>query len=403
MIVSVFRNKKMCVFTKNVPHRRLSYSFSFEAVSIALFLLWYFLCILHQFVTMKLNFEYFQTAYDGVLTPSEHSFEVEQFLQSEVFSTDGPARGAFAAPDCAVKPSGWKHKRITRRDVLLVQYRKKIQMLRSQRMNRTSLFMPGFIVYSRNAKISDLSSKPVHVRKTRLKTIGTVVKESSYIPGFWLVYFFGVKKFFYCSHKVVTFLSNSNPPSKVTKSHCNKVSVSSVSVNTEDKEFIMTTILANKMFNLESGKDQSIRELAASHKVQYPWINAKILSQFLASFRRSVSDFASEDDLAINNVKAQIDSMKDDGLVDSDDMVEHHSSKYIEFNCIIPCLLKPKMCRLTFLNVAIMHCTNIFKTKAQNIMIETVDVNHPSNDIMSVGSVVHVSKGEIHLFMVMYF
>ena len=71
-------------------------------------------------------------------------------------------------------------------------------MFEARSLNRMSLFKPGYMVFSQNPKIADLSTEPVKARKTRVKTLGIVIKESKYLPGYWLVYFFGVQRYFYC-------------------------------------------------------------------------------------------------------------------------------------------------------------------------------------------------------------
>ena len=81
---------------------------------------------------------------------------------------------------------------------------------------------------------------------------------------------------------------------------------------------IMASILANKMFNLDGGcKDKSICELVIVHKKNYPWISCKMLAEFLASFCKSVADFADCDEVTIGKVKDQIELMEvymlDDG------------------------------------------------------------------------------------------
>ena len=53
---------------------------------------------------MKLDYQYFQDTYAGVLTPAEHLFEVEQLLGSEVYSIDNMS--STSPPVCCEKVFG---------------------------------------------------------------------------------------------------------------------------------------------------------------------------------------------------------------------------------------------------------------------------------------------------------
>ena len=244
------------------------------------------------------------------MNPEEHSNEVQRLFENEVYSIDDYVSvGNASSPgkNSAGTDSGWMSRR-TALDVLLGRYRKKIEMLEARSENRTTFFKPGYMVFTRSSKIADLSVLPVNACKTRIKTLGTVIKESAYFPGFWLVYFFGVQKYYYCNERVVTFMDPSKPSHKLSKSYSNKLLISEVSVNKEDEEFIMTLLLSSKMFkNVPSeGKQLSFEQIATKSKPEYNWINANKLKAFYYKFRNSVDGIIKSDTETLANVQAGI-------------------------------------------------------------------------------------------------
>lgn len=227
--------------------------------------------------------------YKGVLTPAVHSQLVKELLEAQDYSSNSNSETEEVIESSSSSHSD--HKRndwlqpMTHRDLLLLKLRQKIRKQVQRRRNRTSLFQVGCYVYTTSALIAPLSDEPVESRCTRKKMAGTVVKESAYFPGIWLVYFFSLQKYYYCAENVIKFVSPTDPTNQITKLHDNKLTSRPIGINKGDQDLVMSYILNSKMYKTPGHRMHSVKNLCSTFKAQYPWLTVNKMNNFLAEFR----------------------------------------------------------------------------------------------------------------------
>ena len=84
--------------------------------------------------------------------------------------------------------------------------------------NSCTVIHKDALMSTSDAKIAPMSENVKQHRHSREPTHGNVLKESDFFPGFYLVYFFEVKKYFYCTENVIKLECAARPASFNTTS-----------------------------------------------------------------------------------------------------------------------------------------------------------------------------------------
>lgn len=140
------------------------------------------------------------------------------------------------------------------------------------------------------APLSDTIRNEHHARET---THGNVLKESDFFPGYNLVHFFYIKKYFYCSDKVIKLECPGSSSSHIGSS----VATSSSSTTKANKDFhslpkensyyhILFHILNNKIFQNPGHEKSTVPDIDKLFFEQYfPWMTKHCVYKFIQKHR----------------------------------------------------------------------------------------------------------------------
>ena len=142
-------------------------------------------------------------------------------------------------------------------------------------------FKVGAHVYTTNPAVAPLPKrkKAKGKRRRRNRVYGKVVHHSIYQPRFWKVKFNNGKEF-YCTHEVVTFVSNEAPNNGLGADSNGKLTTKPFDYRFINKEAIMTSILESKIApEYDSIEDGTFDTVTKAFKGQYNWLSARKISK----------------------------------------------------------------------------------------------------------------------------
>ena len=233
-------------------------------------------------------------AFEGVMTMEEHAKCVASLLEAQNFSYDENCSHSSSSRSnetkltttLTVDATTWKDK-VTYRDLLLLQLRQKIEKDKARRINRNTLFSPGAHVYTYSKKVCELSDEVVNYRCSRKKACGNVMRESEYFPGYWLVHYFNLQKYYYCTERVIKFVCDSAPDHYVTKTPDGRSVARPITYSKHDQDLILGQILNAKMYKTPGHDRVTLTQLVDMFKPTYPWLDLNRMNRFLRNFRAS--------------------------------------------------------------------------------------------------------------------
>ena len=236
--------------------------------------------------------------YHGVLTPEEHAMKVTQLLEA-----NSPLPTAEEDEGKHIFP-GRKNSFSTKYQYnLLLKLRKKIrEIVRKREASNPqnnkfemSFNVGGYVTCSSNKIVTmrkrdddesdDDGAQPCH---------GNLVMESEYFPSYWLVHFFEMNKYFYCSKVVLAYVSDASVTHTVNYKLCDGSKFGDmtpvISKVEDDHDLIMFFILNNKIHNNNTAMDLSYRHLAHIFAPHFPWMTHSKLQKYVASFQKMIDN-----------------------------------------------------------------------------------------------------------------
>ena len=210
--------------------------------------------------------------FNGAMTPEEHAIMVSELLNKQSFSSK---------EHFEICPS------IQERN--LCKLRDMVRQLRLQRVD--SSYQPihvGDVVTTRHKKVAPLG--PVRIWRQSRKTIsGNVIEESQYFPGFWLVYWFTEKKYYYVSTKFLKYSSSATVTNVFKKKpKQGKTVLETVEqFKKSDEDLILLCVLNSKIHRTVGYKGISMDTIIDLFLTQFPFITKNRIQKFVKKYRTS--------------------------------------------------------------------------------------------------------------------
>ena len=188
--------------------------------------------------------------------------------------------------------------------------RKKIRHMEASRLNRDTTLSSGSYVSMVNSKIAPLSNKVKKERHYRVKIHGHVIEESEVFVGWFLVYFYETKKYFYVldNNRIVTNLFSPFPHCLVDSNDNFPAFINNNTCSSEDEKIILSHILNSKVHKTNGHNRISMRELLCIFKPKFPWLNLTKMYKYLKeeTGAHNNSIFSSEATIAKEEGESQL-------------------------------------------------------------------------------------------------
>ena len=212
--------------------------------------------------------------YDGVLKPSQHADSVSDLLLVQPFVNKNQNNDSSEfSPNY--------------HNFLLLKLRKKIRAMKLARTDPMySPFSMGCLASTRHRLIAPLSGKKVKERDSRQRVFGNVMKESDYFPGYWLVHFYDLGRYYYVSEDRLKFECSSGNHQTIGGSiDSNNIELQKVQKVTEDQDMILFHILSSKIHRNPGYLKSSITELVKVFSKHFPWMTHYKIQNYITKCR----------------------------------------------------------------------------------------------------------------------
>ena len=155
-----------------------------------------------------------------------------------------------------------KNDGVSRNEILLLTVCELVKQHVAEWIKSSALIHKNALVSTQHPRIAPKSNKSVSSCQNRDITHGNLLKQSDFFPGFFLVYFLDIKKYFYCADNVLKLECAGKEPPKVARSN----TVSSISKRVQlgsdnHDHHIMFHILNNKIFKNPGHKKNTVPEI----------------------------------------------------------------------------------------------------------------------------------------------
>ena len=167
--------------------------------------------------------------------------------------------------------------------------KKRVASKEAFRLDNISKLKCGVEVWTKDKDIAPLSKKPgpKGFRRTRVKTFGIIMEQSTKDDSFWLVKFKN-GKLMYCSQNILMFSSCIPQVLHLAKNKDNILCVKETYLSYEDKEEIMSLILYKKIYKLPGHDDCTFDDLEKTYKPRYNFISSWKMRNFVSKQRKKV-------------------------------------------------------------------------------------------------------------------
>ena len=114
-----------------------------------------------------------------------------------------------------------------------------------------------------------------------------MIRESEYFPGYWLVHYFNLRKYYYCIERVIKFVCDGAPDHYVTKTPDGRSVARPITYSKYDQDLILGQILNAKMYKTPGHDRVTLNQLVEMFKPTYPWLDLNHMNRFLCNFHAS--------------------------------------------------------------------------------------------------------------------
>ena len=236
--------------------------------------------------------------YFGILTLDEHAKEVALLLHHQNLADDVSIE--------ELTKSLSSNSGVVKHEDLLIKLQNMVRTYVEENPNPPTLIKQGCLVSSRSARIAPKTAHVVKVRHSRDPTFGNVLKQSEYFPALFLIYFYQIDRYLYCSSNVIKFETGCEAthrfsPGMKPSEHADLVGIKNKS---DDSFLILFHILNGKIHNIEGppGTNLTIPEIVKLFKPFFNWMTEDKLYKFISKHRsKSHTKQSSKKSITTNN------------------------------------------------------------------------------------------------------
>ena len=263
--------------------------------------------------------------YDGAMKPSQHADAVSDLLLAQPYANKNNNNDANEFSN-------------NYHNFLLLKLRKKIREMKLARTDPTySPFAPGCLASTRHRLIAPLSGKKVKERDSRQRVFGNVMKESDYFPGYWLVHFYDMGRYYFVSENRLKFeCSYGNHQTIGGSIECNNIELQKVQQIQEDQDMILFHILSSKIHRNPGYLKSSIAEVIKVFSKHFPWMTHNKIQRYISKCRAEIKAKEAKK-------KSKSSSKKDKSNVNEDrSAINNTSNLTTDINLEVPTISTPK-------------------------------------------------------------
>ena len=167
-------------------------------------------------------------------------------------------------------------------------FKKKFAKKMSKKEKKSAKFRAGVSVYTRHHSVADFAPGDVprkgH-RRTKVKEIGTLIKESQYYKDCWVVAFdkgFSAT----CSIDHLHFHSSTSNTHHYVKGPDNKMILQKIKKTNNEEEAILRVILHSKIHRTVGHSEVTYDYLVSLFKPQFTWLTSSKLRKYVSTSRK---------------------------------------------------------------------------------------------------------------------
>ena len=249
----------------------------------------------------------------NVLSPYQHDSEclaptefirpaTPDYLRPNTKDTADDDPDMFSVPPSSsgvtkVKSSDWLS-RITAKQIERNKVHTKNLLAQAAALDKQTKIKVGCFVKTRNKMIAPLSKHVRNKRKVRTEVFGTVVARSEFQPRFWLVSFKNGKQF-YCTDKVLNFVSLTSPTHDLTVDNDNMLRINKVKQIHLNQERIIKVLLCSRIHDIPGHPKITFNTLLAIFKPQFPWLTMGKFKYQASLMKKTINDHSQDSWLSI--------------------------------------------------------------------------------------------------------